>query len=370
MNEKNKFKDTDQSSMANYIDPKEWDRLGKQVEEIQALEKELPILAQTPESLQLFADRSELNYAQGIFNQKLEETPIKAALQNWLRDLNPGTQKNYAYYVMDMIRKDIIPERDANNQPFTVGHFNYINHARNIDYMKSMVDLSEGTRQLRTACYISFTAHLERISNGWFRKAVLHTLHPNPAFYRIHNNRTTQALSLSEWRCFIDALSAINKRDSLIARCMFQGARRISEALTIQLNQIDFEKNIIRFKQKKTGGKEISISYPEYYMLELKEYVELTREARKNSEYLFITNKGNPVTRVRFNYSFAKASEVANIQKVTPHMLRATRVALMKKEGIQDIEIMKVTGLTTSKMIHTYGVNNTEDNHTKRSVLI
>ena len=153
---------------------------------------------------------------------------------------------------------------------------------------------------------------------------------------------------------------------------MFQGAKRISEVLGVKLEQVDFENNIIRFRQSKTGGmlKEIPISYPKHFMDELQDYITATNEHRTNA-YVFITRTGKPVTRVRLNYSFEQASNKARMQhKVTPHMLRATWVTFVKQQGVQDTEIMKVTGHTSSKMIYAYDKTSAEDNYTKKIVLI
>jgi hypothetical protein len=51
-------------------------------------------------------------------------------------------------------------------------------------------------------------------------------------------------------------------------------------------------------------------------------------------------------------------------------MLRATWVTLVKQQGVQDTEIMKVTGHTSSKMIYAYDKTSAEDNYTKKIVLI
>ncbi len=313
---------------------------------------------------------NKLNYQE--FINRLEGSSLKAAIQEWLSNLSISTRRNYAYYMTDMIRRKIVHDSDLHGNVFTVGHFNQVPHELVIDHIKKVADWGEGTKQVRAACYISLTAYLSHISRGWFRRAHPSTLSANPTFYQIRDKCATQALNLGEWSLFINALQDINHRDSLIARCMLQGAKRISEALTLKIDQIDFGKNIIRFRQKKTGGmiKDIPITYPTYFMDEIRNYINSTDEQRKDSQYVFITRTGNPITRSRFNYSFAMASTNAKIKKVTPHMLRATWVTLVKGQGVQDTEIMKVTGHTSSKMIYAYDKTSSEENHTKKLILI
>lgn len=368
----------------------EFEDAGKMVKQLRLDEQANPILKQTDESLQLFANVLEHNRTKAEFIEKLEHTPIKAAIQQWLSNLSQETRNNYAYYIGDMIRRKIIPEFDAKGNQFTVGNFNHTPHELVLDYIKKVTDWSEGTRQLHAACYISLTAYLNRISQGWFRRATPSTLAASPTFFAIRDKCATRSLNLTEWHRFIDALSNINHRDSLIARCIFQGAKRISEVLDAKVEHIDWEHNIIRYRQKKTGGmiREIPISYPHYFMNELKEYINTTAHLRKESQddnrqdhngqddnhqdstYVFITRTGKKVTRLRCNYSFEYAAKRANIKKVTPHMLRTTWVTLVKGQGVQDSEIMKVTGHTSSKMIYAYDKTSSEDNYTKKLVLI
>lgn len=335
-------------------------------------EEEFPILKTTPEGLDLFAAQQDLKKSRSLFIQKLEYTPIKFAIEDWLKNLHGETRRNYAYYITDMMKREIIPEVDGNGNEFTVGHFNYTPHERVIDFIKTIEDWSEGTRQVRAACYISFTSYLSRISQGWFRKAEPSTLASNKTFYSVRDKCETKALTLHEWHKFIDALYKINERDALIAKAMLQGAKRISEVLSLRLDQIDFERRLISFRQSKTGGtiREIPITYPESFMSELTAYIESTQKERGEGKTVFITNSGKQVYRTQLNATFEKASVIARLPKVTPHVLRASWVTLAKEQGIPDSEVMKVTGHTSSKMIYAYDKTSAVENYSKKLVLI
>ena len=207
------------------------------VKELRAEEEQHPLLKQTPASLQLFIDKMQAERSQSEYIDRLERSPIKAEIQQWLTNLSEGTRRNYAYYMEDMIRRNIIPEHDASGNDFTVGHFRHVPHERVLDYIKKVHDWSEGTRQLHAAVYISFTAYLDRISHGWVRKVQPSTLAANPTFFQLREKVATNALTLEEWKSFIAKLSEINTRDSLIARCLLHGAKRISEVISITLNR-------------------------------------------------------------------------------------------------------------------------------------
>ena len=333
---------------------------------------EYPILRPTPEGLGLFAAQQDLQKSRLLFLQKLEYTPLKAAIEDWLRNLQGETRRNYAYYVSDLMRRGIVPETDAEGNVFTVGHFNHIPHEQRVDYIKTVQDWSEGTRQVRAACYISLTAYLGRISQGWFRKAEPSTLASNKTFYSVRDKCATRALSLHDWHRFIAALYQINERDALIAKTMLQGAKRISEALSLRIDQIDFDKRLINFKQSKTGGtlREIPITYPVNFIAEMQEYIEKTREDRGSADLVFITNKGKGVFRTQLNATFDKASKAVKLPKINPHVLRATWVTLAKEQGVPDSEIMKVTGHTSAKMIYAYDKKSAAENYSKKLVLV
>jgi integrase/recombinase XerD len=333
------------------------------------------IFPKTPlseEDKKLIANRLNYHRELRLRHEQFEHTPLSDAIKEWLNTLSPSTSRNYAYYIQDLRRRGFIPEKDNNNMVYTLGHFNRHPHNYLIDKIKQVEDWAEGTRQLHAACYISLTAFLNRATDGWFGRAQPSVLAANPTFFQTHDKCVTKALTLTECTRFIDALDKINKRDGLIARCMLQGAKRVSEAIELTLEQIDWDKNIIRFYQKKTGGmiKEIPITYPQHYMDTLKEYIASTTEQRKEARYVFVTRTGRMLTRIRLNHSFARASEAAGIKKVSPHVLRATWVTLAKQQNLQDTEIMKITGHTSSKAIYSYDKTSSEENFTKKFLLV
>lgn len=334
--------------------------------------EQLPGMKQTEQSLQLFANQVAVNRSWSEFIDALEYTPMSAVIQHWLSNLSPATRRNYAYYIDDLRRRDLIPEYDGSGKVYTVGHFRHSSHELALEYIKKIQGWSEGTRQVRAACYISLTAYIERISRGWFRKAQASTLAANKTFFQINDKCVTQALTLTDWYRFIEKLDAINHRDGLIARCILQGAKRVSEVLEVMLEQIDWDKNIIHFQQKKSGGmiKKIPITYPQHFMDELRRYIAATTEQRKDAQYVFITRTGRPLTRERLHQSFARACAQAKIAKISPHVLRATWVTLAKQQGVQDTEIMKITGHTSSKMIYGYDKTSAEDNYSKKMILV
>ena len=91
---------------------------------------------------------------------------------------------------------------------------------------------------------------------------------------------------------------------------------------------------------------------------------------RKDLSTVFITRNGKQIQRSNINGTFYRASKRANLEKVTPHMLRVSWVTLVKQQGVPDSEIMKVAGHTSSQMIYAYDKTSLEDNYTKKLSLV
>ena len=308
------------------------------------------------------------------FVQRLQFEPLKQHLECWLQTLRPNTRENYRYYVGDMIKRKILHVQEPKTgRDISVGEFNNLPHELMLDYIKTIKDWSDGTQQVRAACYISFTKYLERISQGAFRAVKPSTLKANPTFFKVRDKCATNALKINEWHRFIKSLEKINKRDALLARCLLQGAKRVSEALSITLDDIDWDNRLIKFRQSKTVAgleKLIFVTYPERFMEDLKSYIEETSSVRKDSPWVFITRTGNKVNRRHVLATFRRASDRAGMAKVTPHVLRATWVTFMRQQGVSDTDIMKVTGHASSDQILQYDKTESEDNVTRRISLI
>lgn len=248
-----------------------------------------------------------------ISNQRaeLENISLNNTLLYWRAHIRPKLKKNYQKEASLLLQYNLIPTTFANGENFTIGGFRHIRHQSVINYIKEKNDWSTATKQQLVDCYISFVKWLDDLSFGWFKK----DLSP----HQISLRAMKQTLTFSEWRTFIDMLCEKNIRDGLIARCLLQGQKRISEVLSLTVGQIEFENNLIKYA---ANGKINEISYEKNFMKELKEYITTTDSTRRSSPFVFITRTGEPVTRLRLNYSFAHVSKQAGIKKVTPDSLR------------------------------------------------
>ncbi|MFA6534690.1 MAG: site-specific integrase [Candidatus Babeliales bacterium] len=295
-------------------------------------EEEFPILKYNDASYKFLRHLDEIDHNISEFREELEDTPMKVALGVWLKKTSERVRKKYAKYIQTFFDRKIMHEVFADGKDFTIGGFRYIRHQAAIDYIKKTENLDSTIKQEMIDCYISFVNYLDLISYRWFKMEALLT----PTAYKMSPDMVNEVLSFSDWRTFIDVLYEINHRDSIIARLIMQGGRRISEVLDITVSQINPQDNTICFNQKNNL---LNISFHPHLLEELNGYVGSTVEYRKISSAVFVTRTGNPVTRSRLNYSFAQASSIAGVTKVTPESLRAIWVAL-KQQGYEDWAIL------------------------------
>lgn len=326
-------------------------------------------------------DATPLSYSQSVelFRESiwrsLEQISIEHALYAWLETIsNPRTKKAYAISFKELIRIGLIA-KSTNLQQFSLTDSNTI-----IDKIKTIPlytpesphsparPWAEATRQQRAAAFLSFTGFLHRRTQGLIAKAVPSKEGLTRTFFSIRQRVKTPVFNeRSDWTLFFNELSKINPRDCLIAKIMLQGGKRISEALCLTAEMIDFSKGEITFTQSKTRGMQqiTVISFRTEILNELKDYL------GQRTGIVFITRKGTPVLPSQIERNFKKAGKRARIPfNVTPHVLRATTVTHLKKHGFSDSDIMKITGHSSSSMIRMYDKSSLADNATKKINLV
>jgi integrase/recombinase XerD len=136
-------------------------------------------------------------------------------------------------------------------------------------------------------------------------------------------------LSKKEVNLFLDSLEiydAISSRNKCMVELLYSSGLRVSELISIKLSDIHITQKLIRCIGK--GNKERIIPMNDTTCLYLKDYVYSFREELlkgKNSPFLFVTRKGEKISRNNFYYILNKLIKESNISKnVSPHTLRHT----------------------------------------------
>ena len=293
--------------------------------------------------------------------EKLAETSVEQAIDHWLSTLGEKTQINYRSGIRRLIEFGWL------NPLLNLQAFALINHEGIIDQIKLFSKWAETTKQARAACYISFTGFLSRRLQGIIRKAVPSKEGNTKTFFNLYEKVKTRAMTQAQWLLFFKELEKINSRDCLIGKIILQGGKRVNEVLSLQTHQIDWEQCEITFTQSKTRKlhKETVITYPDSIMKALRAYI------GERQGHVFVTKSGKPVMVNQVAVTFAKAGRAAGVPfKVSPHVLRASAVTYLKQQGFQDSDIMRVTGHSTSEMVHAYDKSSRAENASKKVNLI
>ena len=293
--------------------------------------------------------------------QQLKKMTVQEAVKIWLSTLSKSTKSNYTSGVK------MLAEMGLFDPLMTLQVFAFVNHEAIIDQIKLVAHWAECTRQARAACYISFTGFLYRRTKGVIPKALANREGYGKTFYRVYDKVKTPAMSQAQWCLFLEELEKISPRECLIAKIMLQGGKRVQEVLSLQTDQIRWDRRKIEFTQAKMKGvkKTTVITYPKRVMERLKEYV------GKRKGRVFITRTGKSVQLNRLTQTFAQAGRRAGVPfKVTPHVLRTSTVTYLKQQGFQDSDIMKVTGHASASMVASYDKTSQEINASERVQLV
>lgn len=118
--------------------------------------------------------------------------------------------------------------------------------------------------------------------------------------------------------------NAFDYRNKAMLELLYATGIRVSELINLKFVNLDLENDIVRVMGK--GSKERIVPLGDIAIYHLKEYLDIYRKTllkNKTSEYLFINNLGNPISRVGFFKIIKKLCSEKGIKKnVSPHILR------------------------------------------------
>ncbi|EGF84501.1 phage integrase family protein (plasmid) [Chlamydia psittaci Cal10] len=291
---------------------------------------------------------------------------VLEAANVWLATLSPITRKNYASGIKFLVANHILDGSMKLEGLVCCDHCDILNRIKSLTFTYSGKPVSEASKQARAACYISFTKFLYRLTKGVIKHASPSKDFGNPTFYKIRDKVKTEFISKREWLLFFDALKKISFRDYLIGKLIIQGVRKLTEVISLRTEDISFAKNQVTFKVKKRQNRyqEVKVSYPNFLMQELQDYLG-NREG-----WVFVSGEGQQVAINQVYYYFKLAEgDINSPIKVTPHVLRASALAYLKKMGFADQEIMRVSCLSSTQMLSAYDTGMT-DNLTSQLPLI
>jgi integrase/recombinase XerD len=158
--------------------------------------------------------------------------------------------------------------------------------------------------------------------------------------------RLPKALTLDEIRKLFDTeiKSETFGRDSAMFELMYSSGLRVSEIISIRVNDINFEAGFLRVLGK--GSKERVVPMNRRAGEKIKDYMrDLRPQLLKNrqSPYLFLSTRGAPMTRQRFWQALKKLGGLAGL-KITPHAIRHSFATHMLDGGADLRSVQKMLG--------------------------
>lgn len=144
----------------------------------------------------------------------------------------------------------------------------------------------------------------------------------------------------------IEVTDAFSSRNKAILELMYATGLRISEVISLEFKNIDYDECIIRVMGK--GSKERIVPVNDYAIKYLKEYIDNYRpELVKNeiNNYIFLNNHGRMLTRQGIFKMIKNYAALKNIKKtIGPHTLRHTFATHLLENGADLRVIQELLG--------------------------
>ncbi len=256
------------------------------------------------------------------------------------------------------------------------------------DLGKYLIFLKDNNRQPEKADKSDILSYLENLrSYGYSISTVCRYISSIKALYRFYLlekriqddptenlqmprkwERVPKALTVSDVKDLLEVQFSPKTalRDSSMLELLYSSGLRVSELVKIKLGDIHFDAGFIRVVGK--GSKERIVPVNPGAIEKIKEYSEKERPKilkKRQSQYLFVTSAGRPMTRQRYWQTLKAVGMKAGIE-LSPHTIRhcfATHLleggadlrSLQKMLGHSDISTTQIyTKVTTDRIRKVY----------------
>lgn len=161
----------------------------------------------------------------------------------------------------------------------------------------------------------------------------------------------------------------LGKRDKTIISLALATALRVSALVNINVDDIDFDNNVIKVIEKRQKIREIQIG--ENIKKLLKEWVEFRADMYKDidSPALFFSKKYDRISVDGVADMLTKYCDWAGIKRITPHKLRSSAACALAKAGVPVKAISQQLGHSNSQVTMRYIDVFNEDKEKTKGIL-
>ena len=158
-----------------------------------------------------------------------------------------------------------------------------------------------------------------------------------------------------------DGAKPLGARDRAMLEILYASGLRVSELVTLQTAQVNFQGDYLIVKGK--GGKTRAVPFGRWARERLTDYLASARRAllkRRSSAYLFVNRSGKPLTRQGFWKLIRTYALAAGIEKrVTPHTLRHSFATHLLEGGadLRSVQAMLGHADISTTQIYTHITN-------------
>jgi integrase/recombinase XerD len=140
-----------------------------------------------------------------------------------------------------------------------------------------------------------------------------------------------------------DAGSETGLRDRAILETMYASGLRVSEAVTLNIFDVDIDAGIVTCKGK--GSKQRKVPLGKSAVEWLKKYLVLRRKKENVVEQnLFVTSAGKPLTRQTIFTLIKEYAEKVGLEDVSPHTLRHSFATHLMQHGADSRSVQAMLG--------------------------
>lgn len=232
----------------------------------------------------------------------------------------------------------------------------------NFIYKQGLDERKASTISRRASTIKSFYAFLEK------EKICKNILDEN-AFLPKKDKRIPVYLTNDEIDKLLNEPKLDNKselRDKAMLEIMYGCGLRVSELVTLKKKSINFQEGFLKIFGK--GNKERNIPIDEISIYCINKYIVEVRNNIKNSsknDFLFLNNRGNPISRQYFFLQVKKYALRCGIEKdIHPHTLRHSFATHLLENGANLRTVQQMLGHANAEttQIYTHVTNKTLHN--------